>query len=666
MKWIYTWTLLVLLSFLFACQQPMPTYSSYDDYPVYKGEDLGLVYSPQQSIFKIWSPAASEVKIRLYESGIGGEATAEHQMEKGSAGTWTAQFDEDLEGQFYTFQIQKDGQWMNEVPDPYVKATGVNGKRGMVLDLDATDPPGWENDQRPPLKNFTDIVIYELHVRDLSTHSSSGIQQKGKFLGLTELGTKSPEGLTTGLDHIKELGVSHVHLLPSFDYMSVDESRPEDNQFNWGYDPQNYNVPEGSYSTNPEDGRIRVREFKQMVKTLHDNGLRVIMDVVYNHTGVTEEAHLNQIAPSYYYRQNKEGGFSNASACGNETASDRPMFRKFIIESVKYWAEEYHVDGFRFDLMGIHDIETMNQVSEALHQIDPSIFVYGEGWTAGDSPLPEDQRALKKYTHRIKGVAAFSDDLRDGLKGSVFEHEDTGFATAKPGTKESVKFGIVAATQHPQVDYKAVNYSDAPWAAEPSQCINYVSCHDNHTLYDRLINSVPKASERKRIQHHLLANTIVLTSQGVPFLHAGVEMLRTKGGEENSYKSPDTLNQLVWTRKNQYFDAFQYYKGLVQLRKNHPAFRMPTTAMIQEHLRFLDVPDEMVIGYEIGDHANGDAWKKILVLLNGSTDAKRIDLPKGDWTMVLNERKIKEDGITTISSEKVNIPPSSALVFYQN
>lgn len=652
---------------LMACQEtPPPVYNSYEEYPVYEGIDLGLTFSPEKSIFKLYVPPAAKVVLRFYEKGEGGQAIEEVKMKRDENGVWKAIINKNLEGQYYTFQTLINEKWGEEVPDPYVKAVGVNGRRGQVIDFAKTNPVGWENDKKPALKNPTDVILYELHVRDLSMHENSGIENKGKFLGLTELGTKSPNGAATGIDHIKELGVTHVHLLPSYDYMSIDESKLEENKFNWGYDPQNYNVPEGGYSTNPYDGAIRVKEFKEMVKTLHDNGLRVVLDVVYNHTGVTEGSNFNQLLPGYYYRQNQEGGFSNASACGNETASDRPMMRKFIIESVKHWVNEYHLDGFRFDLMGIHDIETMNQVSAALHEIDPNIFIYGEGWTAGDSPLPEPDRALKKYTHRIKGVAAFSDDIRDGLKGSVFDAPDRGFASGKPNMEESVKFGIVAATQHPQINYEKVNYSNEPWAAQPSQAISYVSCHDNHTLWDRLLNSQADASEAERIKMAILANTVVLTSQGIPFLHAGVEMLRTKDGEENSYKSPDAINKLDWSRKTKYPKVFATYQKLIQLRKNHPAFRMPTTEMIQQHLKFMDFPEgSLLVGYAISDNANGDAWKDILVLFNGNQVDKPVDLPEGEWTMVLRGGEIDESSKIKARNQ-VKIPASSAMIFYKN
>ena len=658
--------LLLIAISIMTCQDSIPVYNSYEEYPVYTGTDLGLTFTPKKSVFKLWAPPAAKVVLRFYEKGEGGSATKTVDMTRGENGVWEANIKENLEGQYYTFQTLIGEKWGAEVPDPYVKAVGVNGKRGHIIDLQKTNPKGWSTDKKPSLKNPTDVILYELHMRDVSMHENSGIQNKGKFLGLAETGTKSPSGASTGLDHIKDLGVTHVHLLPSYDYMSIDESKLEENNFNWGYDPQNYNVPEGSYSTNPNDGAVRIKEFKEMVKTLHDNGLRVVLDVVYNHTGVTEGSNFNQLLPGYYYRQNEDGGFSNASACGNETASERPMMRKFIVESVKYWVEEYHLDGFRFDLMGIHDIETMNQVSAALHEIDPTIFIYGEGWTGGDSPLPENDRALKKYTHRIKGVAAFSDDVRDGLKGSVFDAPDKGFASGKPYMEESVKFGIVAATQHPEINYEKVNYSNEPWAIEPNQAISYVSCHDNHTLWDRLINSQPDASEAERIKMHILANTVVLTSQGIPFLHAGVELLRTKDGEENSFKSPDSINKIDWSRKTKYKAVFETYQQLIQLRKNHPAFRMPTTAMIQKHLKFMDFPEgNLLVGYTISDNANGDAWKEILVLFNGNQVDKPIELPEGSWTMVVRGGEINEASKIK-ATNNIKIPASSAMIFFKN
>ncbi len=657
---------LVIISLLIYSCETMPTYSSFEEYPVYNGDDLGMQYSPNQTNFRLWSPAASEVRLHIYASGKGDNLINSYAMSRDVEGTWVYGLKGDHKNEYYTFQIKQEGTWRQEKPDPYAKAAGVNGHRAMIVDLKATDPEGWHEDRRPPLASYNDIILYELQVRDLSIHKSSGITHKGKFIGLAETGTKNPAGLSTGLDHIKDLGVTHVHLLPAFDHRSIDESRLDEAQYNWGYDPLNYDVPEGSFSTDPFDGNVRIREFKQMVKALHENGLRVILDVVYNHTGQSDDSNFNQLVPSYYYRQNAEGGFSDASACGNETASERAMMRKFMVESVKYWVEEYHLDGFRFDLMGIHDIETMNLISKELRAIDPSIFIYGEGWTAGASPLPAEDQALKANTGKLKEVAAFSDDLRDGLKGSVFEHEDRGFVSQKPGMKESIKFGIVASTRHPQVDYTTVNYSKAPWSPKPSQTISYVSCHDNHTLFDKLKISMPDATPAELIKMHKLAETIVLTSQGVPFLHAGMEMLRTKGGVENSFESPDEVNQIDWNRKTQYKFLFDYYQGLIALRKNHPAFRMPTTEMIQQHLEFIDTQDDNLILYKLKDHANGDSWKEIMVLLNGSGLNKTISTPKGDWQLVSDGNRVNEAGIRSVNSSVLTIPASTAFIMYKN
>ncbi|MEM1321345.1 MAG: type I pullulanase [Bacteroidota bacterium] len=666
MKSLYFFTLFTSL-ILMSCSSTVPNYASFEEYPVYDGTDLGLTlsYPEKHAVFKIWSPAAEEMELRLYEKGLGGEALEVLPMQRKEQGVWERREERDLLGKYYTFRVKYQGQWREEVPDPYARAVGTNGLRAMVVDLSKTHPEGWLMDEKAAYLHKTDAILYELHVRDLSMHPQAGIQAKGKFLGLCETGTRSAEDLPTGLDHILELGVTHVHLLPSYDYYTVDESQPELAQFNWGYDPQNYNVPEGSYATDPEDGVVRIREFKQMVKTLHDKGLRVVMDVVYNHTGRSEDSSFEQLVPGYFYRHNADGSFSNASGCGNEVASERPMVRKFIIESLQYWMQEYHIDGFRFDLMGIHDQETMNQISDSLHAIDPSVLLYGEGWMAGDSPLEESKRSLKKYTHQLNRIAAFSDDIRDGLKGSVFSHEDRGFASGKPGMEATVRFGIVGATAHPQVDYAKVNYSDAPWADEPYQCINYVSCHDNHTLYDRLINSVKDASEQERIQMHKLANAIVLTSQGIPFLHAGVEFLRTKGGDENSYKSPDRVNQLDWPRKKQYEEVFDYYRGLIQLRKGHPVFRMPSKALIQEHLRFLELPSG-VVGYQLAGRAVGDAWEEVLVLLNGRRVPQAVEIPEGYWTVVVNERAVNEEGLGRISGGRMTLPATAAWVLVKS
>jgi pullulanase len=636
----------------------------FDDYPAYSGNDLGVKYSPLKTVFKVWAPKASEVKLRLYDAGAGGVAINTISMVKSINGTWRTSVTKNIKNKYYTFQVMQDGRWLLECPDIYAKAVGVNGARGMVADMAATNPSGWQSDKKPALKNFTDIILYELHIRDISVDPNSGIKHKGKFLGLTESGTKSPNGEPTGLDHIKQLGVTHVHLLPSFDYNSVDETKPGA-KYNWGYDPLNYNVPEGSYSTNPYDGNVRIKEFKQMVQALHKKGLRVILDVVYNHTSDMKNSNFNQFAPGYFYRKNTDGTYANGTSCGNEVASEKAMARKFIIESVVYWAKEYHLDGFRFDLMGVHDIETMNQISAALHKIDPTIFIYGEGWTAGNTPLPEGDRAVKKNAAKLNKIAVFSDDIRDGIKGGWSSMKDKGFVSGALDKVESVKSGIVASTPNVQVDYNKVNYSKEAWAAQPYQTITYASCHDDNTLFDRLKISNLDASEADLIKMDKLANAIVLTSQGVSFIHSGAEMLRTKQGVANSYNSPDSINQIDWSRKTKYKTVFNYYKGLIALRKAHPAFRMPSTKMIQDNLKFIDTGNAGVIAYQISNNANGDKWKNILIVLNGNASAQTIKLPAGKWKLVADGNGVNDKGnIKALPVKDMEIAGTAAYVLY--
>ncbi|HET6994450.1 MAG TPA: type I pullulanase [Chitinophagaceae bacterium] len=608
----------------------------YNTYPVYTGNDLGLIYSSRQSAFRIWSPPADNAQLLIYKDGLADTALQVIQMKKSVNGTWTAVLPGDQKGKFYAFRVHINGQWSKTVPDPYVKAVGVNGKKGMIIDPKQTNPIGWEKDKSPAFHSPTDAIIYELHIRDASIALNAGIKNKGKFIGLAETGTKNPDGLSTGLDHLKELGVTHIHLLPFYDFYSINETKLDSPQYNWGYEPLNYNVPEGSYATDPYNGLSRIRELKQLVKTLHANGLRVVMDVVYNHTMLTDNSYFNQLVPGYYYRQTAEGKFSNATACGNETASERAMMRKFMLESVKYWVQEYHIDGFRFDLMGVHDIVTMNLISKELHRIKPDILLYGEGWTAGSCPLPDSLRALKANASKLDRIAVFSDDIRDGIKGSVFRNEDRGFVSGKPGMEESIKFGIVASCKHPQVDYSKVNYSKAPYAAQPYNTITYAECHDNHVLWDKLAISAANASETDRKRMHKLALSIVLTSQGISFLHAGTEFLRTKKGNDNSYNAGDDINAIDWDLKTKNKDVFDYVKALIRLRKEHPAFRMQTSEQVASQISFIDKLPAGTIAYTINGSAVGDRWSKILVVLNGNTTAQDLPINVAAWKKVFS------------------------------
>ena len=617
----------------------------YASLPVYRGDDLGLTFSGNEAKFRLWSPEAEAVKLRIYKNARGGDAMETLDMQKAENGTWVASLSPAPLGKFYTFQVLHNGRWLQETPGIWPKAVGINGERAAVIDADAVAPEGWATDKGPALKAINDAVLYEMHHRDFSVHPTSGIANKGKFLALTEDGTATPLGDKTGIDHLKELGVTHVHILPSYDYNSVDETQAPLNQYNWGYDPLNYNAPEGSYSTNANDPSTRIMEMKQMVKALHDAGIGVVMDVVYNHTAQNDDSNFSLTAPGYFYRHRADGSYSDASGCGNETASERTMMGDFIVNSVKYWAKEFHIDGFRFDLMAIHDTETMNRVASELKKINPDIFVYGEGWTAGDSPLPVEQRALKENVAKMDGIAVFSDDIRDAVKGHYSDAADRGFATGKPGLEETVKIGIVASTAHPQVDYSKGNNSKFAYASSPRQIINYVSCHDDLTLTDKLAKSMPGASEAERQRAARLAQTIVFTSQGTPFLFAGEEVFRNKKGVHNSYKSPDSVNAIDWTLKHVNAEQFNYYKELIKLRKAHPAFRMTTAEDVARHIKFDKTDKDNLVSYSIVDNANGDDWKEVKLVFNGSDADVDVKLPKGDWLVVACDGQLSADGL---------------------
>ena len=623
--------------------------------------DLWLYYSSEFTEFKIWNPDADAVKLHLYEAGDGGEKLATFDLEKDNNSIWRIKQQGDLSGKYYTYQVNMSGQWLSETPGIYAQAVGVNGQRAMVVDLDKTNPKDWDNDKGPELLKPNDAIIYEMHVRDFTIHPASGVINKGKFTGLIEKGTKGEDDIVTGLDHLTEMGISHVHLLPSFDFASIDETQLDKPQFNWGYDPQNYNVPEGSYSTNPYKAEVRIAEFKQMIQSFHNANIGVILDVVYNHTGGSfENSNFNLEYPEYYYRHWGDGSRSDAAACGNETASDKEMMRKFIIESVSYWAREYHIDGFRFDLMAIHDVETMEAVTTALRVINPNILIYGEGWTAGDSPLPYERRALKAHTYQMDQVSAFSDDIRDALKGSVFDDMSTGFVSGAQHTEESIKFGIIGCIDHPQIDMANVNYSDNPWAHNPWQSVQYVSCHDNHTLFDKLTISLPHSERLDIVAMDKLANAVVLTSQGIPFLHAGSEMLRTKQGHHNSYNLPDSINQIDWNWKRTNQDVVTYYKNLIQLRKAHPAFRMANADEVRQNLEFKTI-EHGLVSFQLKNNANGDQWKNILVVYNAR--AELVDYPlEGQWSIAVLGDNFASDAQR---ENLIQVPPISMLVLYQ-
>ena len=605
-------------------------------------------YSPEKTQFALFAPNdAKRVTLRIYEEGQGGKAVKTVKMKRTADEQWTTTVRGDLMGKFYTFDVG-----LGECPGVFAKAVGVNGKRGAIISLPATDPEGWSSDTRPVTKSPADLVIYEMHHRDFSI-ARSDARYKGKFLALTE---------PWAISHLNELGVNAVHILPSYDYGSIDETRLSDNKYNWGYDPVNYNVPEGGYSTDPYRPDVRIREFKQMVKALHDAGIRVILDVVYNHTYDIEHSNFQRTYPDYFYRLTDQRQYSNGSGCGNETASDRPMMRKFMLESVKYWISEYHIDGFRFDLMGVHDIETMNQIRQMVDQIDPTIFIYGEGWSAGTCAYPQEKLAMKAHIPQMPGIAAFSDELRDALRGPFSDDTMAGWLGRQNET-ESVKYGIVGAIAHPQVDMSKVNYAKEPWALEPTQMISYVSCHDDMCLVDRLKASIPGITTEELIRLDLLAQTAVFTSQGVPFMLSGEELLRDKKGVHNSFESPDEINHLDWSNKAKYPQVFDYYKSLIALRQHHPAFRLGNADLVRKHLEFLDMP-EGLIAYRLKNYAGRDDWRDIIVILNAGKTDQEVTIPEGTYTVVCCDGQINEQGLGTLQGPKAVVDAQSALIIH--
>ena len=641
-----------------------------------------MLYSKVKTLFKLNAPTTvnldgmtgattqidkkKQVEIHIYEDGQGGKAIKTIKMKASGENRWEATVKGDLKGKFYTFDIGK-----GETPGVFAKAVGVNGMRGAIVDMAETNPQGWENDQRPVIQSPADLVIYEMHWRDFSIDASSGLKNKGKFLALTE---------PKAIEHLKSLGVNAVHILPSFDYASVDETKLDTPQYNWGYDPKNYNVPEGSYSTDPYNPVTRIKEFKQMVQALHKAGIRVILDVVYNHTFNIDHSNFQLTYPDMYYRKTADGKYSDGSGCGNETASEKPLMREFMLESVKYWIDEYHIDGFRFDLMGVHDIETMQQIRAEVNKIDPSIYIYGEGWSAGSCAYPVDKLAMKANAQQLNGIAAFSDDMRDALRGPFSDDHKGALLAGIPGEEESLKFGIVGGIAHPQVDMTKVNYDKKPWTNNPTEQISYVSCHDDMCLVDRLKASIPSLTDKnipekertaELIRIDQLAQTAVFTSQGVPFILSGEEMLRDKKGVHNSYNSPDSINHLDWNNLQRYPQLFAYYKNLILLRKNHPAFRLATGDKVRQHLEFLpavnskDVKQDCLVGFLLKDLQGIDAWKTIVVIYNFNKEAKEMAIPEGNYTIACCNGTIDEAGLGEVSGKEVLVDGQSALILFQ-
>jgi len=598
----------------------------------YDGDDLGATWTKDATFFRVWAPTATAVTVNLYESGTAGteDLVSQIEMTPDINGTWIGTGEGDLNGVYYTYLVTVDGV-TREACDPYARTTGVNGQRAMVINLDATDPEGWEQDTDPHYGNaITEAIIYELHVRDLSSDASSGIANTGKFLGLIEEGTVNSAGQSTGLDYMKQLGFTHLHLLPSYDYASVDETDPEA-AFNWGYDPVNYNVPEGSYATDPYHGEVRVKEMKQMIKGLHDNGISVVMDVVYNHVSSAEYFCFNQIVPGYFSRILESGVYSNGSMCGNDTASERAMVKKYIVDSVCYWAEEYHIDGFRFDLAGLIDTETINACIEEVHKTRPNVIFYGEGWNMNTQVTKEGYlMTTQANSTEVPQFAFFSDTVRDSIRGSNSNASKEGYVAGAGGYTSAIRDTFMG---------------KATWCKSPAQTVNYASCHDGYSLFDRLTLSMPDADMTAIIRANKLSAAIIMTSQGVPFLQAGEELLRSKplpegGFDHNSYRSPDSINSIKWDTLSDplYQEVSEYYAGLIAFRKAHPALSMTSAEEVAAHISMLSDLDFNVVACHITAGANGEE-NEIIAIFNPRSEATTVTLPEGEWIIYVNSEK---------------------------
>ncbi len=633
-------TLFAIAGLMVSCNQK-PNYKSFDDYPVPEGDIQEMQYTPERTTFRLWAPMADQVRLHLFNEGHGNSAYEDINLERTKNGLWQAVVEKDLMGKFYTFSVVQDGKDYGETPGIFAKAVGLNGQRGAIIDFSQTNPEGWSEDMKPELEDVAEAIIYEMHWRDFSAHENSPAQNKGKFLCLTEAPV---------IQHLKELGVTHIHIMPSYDYSTVKEDRLDEPQYNWGYDPLNYNVPEGSYSSDPADATVRIREFKEMVMACHKAGIRVVMDVVYNHTVDIEGSNFHRTAPGYFHRKRPDGTYANGSGCSNETASERPMMRKFMLQSVKYWMEEYHIDGFRFDLMGIHDIETMNQISAATHAIDSKVLLYGEGWAAEAPAYPDSLLAMKAHTSELNGIAVFSDELRDGLRGPFWSDEKGAFLIGEAGHEKEIQFGIAGAIDG--------------WAKEPTQMISYVSCHDDMCLVDRLKATQPGILPSELLALDKLAQTAVLTSQGIPFIFCGEEILRDKKGVHNSYCSPDSVNAIDWSLKTANADAFHYYCDLIALRKAHKAFHMGKAELVRQHLKFLEAPD-CVVAYELNGSAVNDTWSDIIVVLNANKTPVNVSIPADTYTLVVANGKVNAQGLGKVQGPKLTIAPQSAVICYK-
>ena len=635
------------------------TTQEFEDKYTYEGDDLGATVSADKTEFRLWAPTAESVSVNLYETGDPWKKDLIEtvQMTADEKGTWVAEVSGNLAGTYYTYTAVLDGLNV-EACDPYARTTGVNGKRAMVIDLDSTDPDGWADDKNPHAsENINDAVIYELHIRDFSVDENGNMANVGKYTAFTETGTKTAGGNPTGVDYIKSLGVTHIHLLPFYDFGSVDENDETSERFNWGYDPVNYNVPEGSYSTDAHDGNVRVKETKEMVKALHDNGLSVVMDVVYNHVYSGKDFCINRLVPGYFSRINPDGTYSNGSGCGNDTASERSMVRKYIVDSVCYWADEYHIDGFRFDLVGLLDVDTINEIVTKVHETHPDVIFYGEGWSMSTDVTKENVvMATQQSSEKTPDFAYFNDNIRDGLKGSVFNTSEVGWASGTRNAERAMTASFLA---------------NETWSKNPSQIIQYASCHDNNTLYDRIAGSRTDLDEESWIKMSNLAASFYLTAEGVPFMQAGEEILRTKVKEDgsfdsNSYSSGDEVNCIKWENLDDpgYQKNLEFYKGLITFRKEHALLRLSSAEDVASRVKAVEGLDKNVLAFVMdnSDKAlEGESAEQIFLAFNPNETKAVVDLPEGNWNVYVKGEQAGTEVIETVSGS-VTVEPISSVV----
>jgi pullulanase len=615
----------------------------FDEKFYYDGDDLGVICESSQTRFKLWAPTATQVKLKLRPPN--GSFSEIVKMKREDKGIWSAVKNQDLEGYQYTFLVLVNQEW-REAVDPYTRAVTANGELGVIVKLEKLNKV---KHVLPPLENPVDAIIYETHIRDFTIHPNSGAKNKGLYLGAGEINTKGKDGAVTGLSYLKDLGITHIEFLPLHDFAGVDELEPKRN-YNWGYNPVHFNVPEGSYSTDPSNPYSRIIELKQLIHNIHKMGLRVIMDVVYNHVYIWENSSFEKIVPGYYFRHNEFGLPSNGTGVGNDIASERKMVRKFILDSVRFWLEEYQIDGFRFDLMGILDVDTMNEVRKMCDNLTEGTLLIGEGWNL-NTPLPIEKKAAIRNQAKLPQISMFNDRFRDTIKGNTFNLFDKGFCFGNEHYYEAAMDVITGSIGFQKREHGLFN--------EPSQSVNFVECHDNHTMWDKLLSCHSVVDDSLRIKYHRLATAMVILSQGIPFLHSGQEFFRTKYGDGNSYRSPDGINQLDWDRKCQYIANVDYIKRLIDIRKLLPCFRMRTAAEIRSNMQPFPVPAP-ILGYLY--HNQTSEYKEVILLLNPFQTKQIVSIPEGEWIVLADQDQVGISSKKILNNEEIIIEPVCLMI----